>query len=439
MNWALSSYQLLSIPVSFALRLVFQFSDRGRVRLSERVGLWAWPDGRPDQPILWFHGASGGEIRGLIPIMERIKSRFPDYKILYTATNVAGLEIKCQAIDYRFLLPFDSPIAVKGAISQLDLRLLVIAETEIWPSLIKVISDRDVPIVVVNGRISDLTFSKYKKISFLTKAVLPLVDRILTGNRESVGRYLELGAPEDRLSFLGNSKYDGIATVSREDRDRFKARLWSNDYPTLVLGCIWPGEADYWIPVVAEALRGGKRFNVIVFPRHKEKYEFFEEHLKKHNLEFFKWSEVRELSERTASAEPGVVLMDSPGELLLSYGVGDLAFVGASLIDVGGHNPFVAVGQGALVAMGPHHHTVKQEVRDLQDVVGIEIVKSQDETRALIDKLVSGDSEIKSRAGKAQAVWRSHLGTSDKLASLIAEGYLKSTGSRAKVSASLTF
>ncbi len=382
----------------------FFLSPRGRIRLSERLGKWKF-----DKPsdVVWFHGASAGEVNGLLPIMQQFRSAFPSRKLLLTATSLSGLSVGKHLADFERLLPFDCDFLIKRALSSIKPKAFIGAETEIWPNLIQVLAQEGIPVTLVNARISEFTYPYYRALRPIVKQALQKCSAICASNEEVAQRFHSLGADKN-LKILGNAKYDLQPRFSSvKEVEAFRLMFFTSDLPTITLGSLRPGEERVWFPALKDLVEEG-RINVIVAPRHKEKFLFFEGALKRFGLTFGKRSDQR-------ATDQSILLLDTFGELESVYSFSELAFVGGSIARFGGHNPMEAAAYGCALLIGPHYGNVKEIVESLLSNDGIKIVANEIQARETLDFLLSNSSQLAAMREKAFNIWKEHSGASGRI------------------------
>lgn len=398
------AYSLLNMVVPPLLGPFFLMRPRGRSRLLERYGNWRLAaDG-----VLWFHGASMGEINGLLPVIDATRAAYPDTPVLVTATSVTGLERAASHADYLRLLPFDGRFWIKRALAQLKVRRFVFAETEIWPGLLDYLASAGVPVFLVNARISDYTFRRYRMISRFWGDFFGPITKILAATPAAAERFAELGAAPERLAICGNAKYDLAPRVTDEQQALELRRTFFGDNtdPVLVLGSLRPEEEDLWFPAVADAIRRGLCFNLLVAPRHKEKFSFFADRLTECNLSF------KRRSEREQSR---IILLDTMGELDSAYSFADAAFIGGTIADWGGHNPMEAAAYGACIALGPHVQNIEDIAAALKDKNALVTVKSGDDITKLLQMLCDEPERVRAMGRGAREVWQVNAGATERI------------------------
>lgn len=403
-------YNLFITCLSPLVIPLFLFSDRGRSRLAERFGAW----NLREKNVIWVHAASMGETIGVLPLIERIRNEFPKLNTLLTTTSVSGLKVAQGRVDHLRLLPFDSAVWLAHATSAIEIKALIISETELWPGLINFLNNRGVPIYIINGKLRDNAFSRYKLFIYFIARLLSIPKIILAADLESKDRYLSLGVNENRVIFAGNTKYDKPQIVLNElQNQQFKKLLFENDVPIITLGSIRPEEEQIWFPVIARISKEHKKLNFVVAPRHHEKFNYFADKLKDYSIEFERWS-VQSVNSNSI-IKCSVILLDTMGELNKFYAVSSLAFVGATLKDLGGHNPLEPAAYGIPICIGPYNKHIKEEVALLNKNDAVVTIKNQDDVYNLLLRVLSGDPLIKEIGSRAKKVSESSLGATQRV------------------------
>jgi 3-deoxy-D-manno-octulosonic-acid transferase len=198
-------YALASLPVSVAAGVLFLVSARGRARWRERFGSWGALSEKSARATMWFHGASAGELRGLLPVIERLEARFPDRHVLVTATSVTGLDAAAGRGRETRLLPFDSPVWIKRALRGRHIALFIQTETELWPGLLATLRDRAIPSFAVNAKITDYTAARYRRLAFLFRPLIEHFRCVCVSDELSLGRLFELRPSVRRFAVSGST------------------------------------------------------------------------------------------------------------------------------------------------------------------------------------------------------------------------------------------
>lgn len=272
----------------------------------------------------------------------------PEQPLLVTTITPTGQE-RAQAllggraaISY---LPYETDLAIRPFLDRFEPRSLILIEGDLWPLLLARVKRRHLPVAVVNGRISDRSFRRMKRLAPLLGPLLGRVDGFAVQTDEDRRRLIELGVSADRVRRTGNLKFE---TPEVELQPALEARLseLAAGRPILVAGSTMQGEESLVLDSF-EQLGGGDRALLVLAPRHPERWNEVEDVLKRRALE------VLRRSQWTSGKRPDVVLLDSLGELAALYRVTDAAFIGGTLVPTGGHNPLEAARFGVPIVVGP--------------------------------------------------------------------------------------
>lgn len=409
-------FNLYSAATTLASPLVaagMTLSARGRRRFEERLGAWG------TLPALewWFHGASVGEVQGLTPCLAEIRSRTRVDKILLSSTSPTGLDRGEASVDATRLLPLDAHWCVRRALRSVHAKRFVLAETELWPVLLREILSRQIPCYIVNGRVSDYTIRWYHALRGLFQPIMSEFQSVCVPNTEQQDRYRMLGVRPDRIYVTGHTKYDVepkiVGADARQAARQDLAPHWGEHDPVVVLGSIRPGEEAGWFAALSGIWTSGRRVRVIVAPRHMEKLDYFADKLDKSGARYVRWSQV------STNPDADVILLDAMGKLESAYAIANLAFVGATLVDIGGHNPLEPAMYGVPVVVGPYTSVIRDVVGEMRDAHGILEVTKDEGVSSVVERVVCRDSELLDLGHKGQQVWLRHRGAAKRVVSLI--------------------
>ncbi len=290
--------------------------------------------------VVWFHAVSVGETRAVLPLLKLFKERYPEKKVVfstitYTANRVAKNE-EPLLIDVLVYFPLDLSWVVKRAVARLGPSLFVVVEKEVWPNIIHTLHERGVPIVVVNGTVSERSFGRYKKLGFFFANIFSTITRFCARTQEDRDRAVALGVSAQRAVATGNLKFDIEDVELKEaDRESLGEELGIEpDDPLVVAGSTHAGEEEILIHVFRRLKEGFPALKLILAPRHPKRFDEVAALLRTSGLNFKRRTNKERAGERT-----DVVLLDTIGELTALYSLSTVAFVGGSLVEgVGGHN-----------------------------------------------------------------------------------------------------
>lgn len=360
-------YQLaltLLMPVGLAAWAVAAvFKKRAREGWTERLGFWPGVE----KGAVWVHGASLGEIRAVAPLLRALKDR--GLPLLVTATSTTGRNEAAAILGgygRAALLPVDHFLPLWIAFRKVRPSALVIAETEIWPGLLVEAKASGVPIIVVTGRISDKAFPKYLRYRRLVGMLLKLAKTIQAQSPLDAERYIALGANPAKVFVGGNMKFDLPPPDTADPVAVSLRRAKAGGWRVMVAGSVHPGEAATVFKGVENARGKGLRLGLVVAPRHLERMQEIEKELAATGGNSVRWSEMGtpvEASIIRSFSEGKAIFVDRVGLLARLYGGSEVAFVGGSLVPVGGHNLLEPLRWGVPVVFGPHM-TSAPDVRD---------------------------------------------------------------------------
>lgn len=385
------------------------FDSRWRKTLLERFGQGVWSTSIwSEREVIWFHGASVGEITGLSPAIFEIRKRFPGLLTLVTTTSYSGREeVKRRRLaDKAIVFPFDHPLVVRKVLAAVRPQLIVLAETELWPNFLFAAKDLQIPVLVVNGRMSEYSFPQYFRFRLLFRPLLRSMRRILVQTPADAERYRAVGALEDQLAICGSTKYSlQLETLSASERGAFATEIGiDTERPCFVAGSVRSGEDEIVIRAYAAAKAKVPTLQMIIAPRHPERFERVARVLYTHGIAFSRRSGLGVHGETSEASD--VVLLDSLGELQRVYALASFSFVGGSLVDIGGHNPFEPASCRSCVLIGPYRSNVKDMADELEAKGGLFLVRNEDELASTITRLAENPDECLARGARAYEVWR---------------------------------
>ena len=405
MRWRIVLYNvLLAVTVVVAAPwIAYQLLavSRRKEGISQRLGN---SPANPGSPV-WFHAVSVGEVRAVTPVMEELAKRLKNAsRMVLSTVTVTGQETarrECLFAENIFYFPLDFPLAVSRAFARIGPSMFITAETEFWPNFLFGCFKRGVPVVVVNGRISDRSFSRYMRFRWFFHPFLRGVSLFLMQSDEDARRILAMGAAEESVEVTGNTKYD-VKPVPAELP--VEVRNWAESSFLLVAGSTHGGEEE--IILNALEMTGLSDVRLAVVPRHPERFDEVAGLLLDRNIPFVRLSGLtagRRISEK-------VLLVDAMGVLDAFYSVAGAAFVGGSLVPVGGHNLLEPAMYGVPVLTGPN----LQNFRDIADALiesgGCRIVEDGDSLANALRSLKDNWQEWERMGNAAKSVFARRTG-----------------------------
>jgi 3-deoxy-D-manno-octulosonic-acid transferase len=362
-------YQLYGILLAFGFVLALPFylwKGRGTGKylrtFRERMGRKPYPPREPGVRSVWIHAVSVGEVLAARPLVAALKERLPGWRVLLSTTTPTGNAIAARSVraDGLFFAPFDWAGPVRAALVALDPALLVLVEREIWPNLIHEAHRRGARVAIVNGRLSERSFSRYLLVGAFLRRVLGEVDLFLMQAKPHAERIRGLGAPEARVQVTGNLKFDAALTTPPSEAllSRFGSAA-RGERPLFVAGSTTEGEEALVLTAFRRVRERVPDAALLVAPRHPERFDLVPPLVAAAGLRCV----------RRSTLAPGswlheeVALLDTLGELASVYALADVVFVGGSLVPSGGHNVLEPAAAGRAVIVGGHMENF-QEIAD---------------------------------------------------------------------------
>jgi 3-deoxy-D-manno-octulosonic-acid transferase len=394
---------VLTLPL---LPLMALLGARYRTGLAGRLGYYSrdlldsFAGSRP----VWVHAASVGEVRSVAPLIHALKARAPQRKILlstFTATGNRQASL-IAGVDGVIFLPLDLFWIVRRALAKFDPALLIIIETEIWPNLLRQAHRRGVPTLLLSGRLSPKAAARYRLFGRFIARALRCFSAVGMQSAQDAERIISLGADETKVSVVGSLKAARTPT-----KELAHAAMKSLDGKILlVAGSTHSGEEESLLEAIALARRNHPKLSLVLAPRHPERFGEVEQLLANSGLLF----------QRRSQAAPAhwfdkdVLLLDSIGELVDFFAAADVAFVGGSLVDSGGHNVLEPARFGKPILFGPHMDNFHNLARDMViQGAALEVTNAAEIADAL--KVLLADPIKRGEMGeRAAEIARTHQG-----------------------------
>ena len=362
-------YILYSLVLALALLVslpwwALQLLRLGKYRagLKERLGLVPARLARASQRgSIWIHAVSVGEVLAVSHLLEELHKANPETKIYISTTTATGQRLARERFgeDRVFFMPLDFRFALRGYLEFLRPRLLILAETEFWPNLLHRAKRCGAAIAIVNARVSDRSFPRYRRFRRLFSRSLSEVDLFLAQTEEDAQRLRAIGAPAERVQVSGNLKFD-VRSASRSSLAEAIRQASGENRHIIACGSTTEGEEELLLEAFRSVLQQFPSATMILAPRHPERFGRVASLVAASGIALVRrsgWAAKSPIS-------GGVFLLDSVGELAALYQLADVAFVGGSLLPgVGGHNILEPAQHGVPILVGPNTHNFREIVR----------------------------------------------------------------------------
>ena len=415
-----SVYFLYSLLVLLALIAstpwwLLQMWRHGKYRTgwSERLG--GVPERlscHPAEQTIWVHAVSVGEVLAMSHIIERLQRELPRWRIVVSTTTDTGQKLARQRFGEEnvFYLPLDLPFAVRPYFRAVRPTLLVLAESEFWPNLLRSAQLAGAKVAVVNARISDRSLPGYFRFRRLLRPMMQNIDLFLAQSDEDACRLMQIGAPPERVQVSGNLKFE----VKKPEKSHivavFEEAVRRGEIgPVIVAGSTLEGEEAMLLDAFREVQWRHQSALLVLAPRHPERFDRVAEMISRSGMSYQR----RSRWDGVSSIAPGIFLLDSIGELAAIYQVSELAFVGGSLVPRGGHNVVEAAQFGKAILVGPF----TENFRDIIDIFlhadALRVVNTQSLVPTLL-QLVANAEERAALGDRALEVMCAQQGATEK-------------------------
>lgn len=426
MGWLLNGiYSVLAICI--APVILWKRFRTGKYRDGWSQKLWgSLPSRTSTRECLWFHAVSVGEVLQLRTVLQQLLTRHPDVDIVISTTTSTGHSVAREQFPQHTVcyFPLDFTWSVRRAIRRIQPSAIVLVELELWPNFIRTASAMQVPLALINGRISEKSFRGYRRIRVLMQRLFARFELLAVQDDTYAERLIALGAPEDVVHVTGSVKFDGVKTdrnnsLTHSIRESLGLKT---DEIVFLAGSTQSPEEEVAIRIWLELRETFPNLRLVLVPRHQERFEDVANLVKRFGLPLVRRSVVRDA--RTSSLaqtdETPVVLVDTLGELNACWGFVDLAFVGGTLsVGRGGQNMIEPAGYGAAVVVGPDTKNFRSVVDLLITGDAIRVAQNADELQAVITGWLQNPAEAREMGRRAQQLVLTQQGATTRTCELL--------------------
>jgi 3-deoxy-D-manno-octulosonic-acid transferase len=401
----------LAVPFAFAAVLWRGLRDRGYWQApGERFG---WGRASGDGSI-WLHAVSLGEVSAAAPLVRALRLRYPQNPMVLTSATptgrARGRALFGDTVDVRFL-PYDTPGAVARFLDRIRPRLGIIMETELWPNLFSECERRGVPLLLASARLSARSVARYRRFGSLARGIFSATTLIAAQTREDAERFIAIGAGSAATRVVGNIKFDLEVGAGASSEGRELRGSLGGARPVWIAGSTHAGEEEQVLAaheeLPADAL-------LLLVPRHPDRFESVAELLNQRGVKF-----VRRSARLAPDAATRVLLVDTVGELATLYAAADAAFVGGSLVPIGGHNLLEPAALGLPVLTGPSHANGEEIARLLLAEGAALEVSDARELAAALSRLLADPHERRRMGDIGRRIVESNRGSVARLLELM--------------------
>ncbi len=373
---------------------------------------------------VWIHAVSVGEIFVALEYMKELRRRHPEMLFLFSTTTSTGhamAEKNLPAHARLIYFPVDFPWIVNRVLALINPVALVLVENELWPNMVRLARRRGIPIMLVNGRISEHSYRGYSRLKVFTRPLLSQVDLLCVQSDNDRQRLLSLGGQPDRLHVVGSAKYD---LTPSGDGGAEKARKVletvgiTRDHLVLLGGSTWPGEEAILLDIYKTVKTRFPKLVLVLVPRHFERAPEVLKELEVHGVKYVRRSQMT-MDQQASSTAPDVLLVDTTGELRGFYACADIIFVGKSLTQHGGQNIIEPAMAAKPVIVGPNMENFAPVMSDFLAAEAMLQVQNGEELKNAIERLLADAGLRKNLSERAARLVREKAGVVKKTIDLV--------------------
>ncbi|MBW8041579.1 MAG: 3-deoxy-D-manno-octulosonic acid transferase [Planctomycetes bacterium] len=373
----------------------------------------------PEKKCIWLHAVSVGEVNAAKTIIEELQNTFPDFEIVISTTTDTGFARATNIFGEKFKVfyfPLDFSWIMLRAFGKIRPSICLLMEQEVWPNFVHFAQQSNIPVVVVNGRISDKAFARCKKLKLISRIIYRKVTLILAQTQEYAQRFISIGAPEDKVIVTGSLKYDTAQITDKvEGTDALAAQLNITGERLWVAGATGPGEEKIILDVFTNLTtqQQFKDLRLVIVPRKPERFDEVAQLIKDAGFDFVRYSDIKNSDAKCPDKTP-VILGDTMGDLRKFYSLATIIFVGRTLVPMGGSDMIEAAALGKPTLFGPHAFNFRQTVDALLKDEGAVMVKDEQDLLQAMQKCLSDPDFTRKIAQNGQEVIKKNQGATKK-------------------------
>ena len=384
----------IALPFIYTARAI---SGKFLYGWKEKFGFFKTPD--LGEKIIMYHGVSVGEVIALENLIKKTEETFTDYKIVVTTGTKTGQEIAQKKYgniaDYITYFPFDIPFCVKRFLTKINPSIVMIAETELWPNFAYYCKQKNIPLFIINGRISDATYNSYKRMKFFFRKILRFYTGIYTQSLYDNEKLINIGSDPDKTEVMKNLKFD---------IKKSKEKIYMGMGRIIIAGSTHKGEDEIILNSFSSLKKEFRDIKLMLAPRHLNRIPHVIELIKSCNLPYGFRSKGENFNDKD------IIILDTLGELGKMYQICNFAFIGGSFNKTGGHNPLEAVVYSKPVISGPSVHNFRDIYGILTRSKAGKIVKTPEELTDYMHKLLSDKNFYDQSSKDCEAIFNDQQG-----------------------------
>lgn len=417
MKYILDLCYLLTLAV-ISPKVIYRIIRHNRYRYGWGERLGKISRRRSQDRCVWIHAVSVGEVNSARTLIAGLKEKIPAYEIVISATTDTGYAQAKSLYGNEhsvFYFPFDISSIMQRAFNRLDPAVCLLMELEVWPNLVATARKRNVPVVVVNGRISDRSFPRYKVIKPLIRKTFAKVTLFLAQTNEYAQRFIALGGRAENTHVTGTLKYDTAEITDKiAGAEELKAALAIGDERLWVVGGTGPGEEKIILEVFRKLKNQFDDLRLAIVPRKPERFEEVAQLITQSGFENIRYSQVVNSQSKIINKSSAVILGDTMGDLRKFYSLAAIVFIGRSLVPMGGSDMMESTAMGKCTIFGPHTFNFKQTVSALLADNGAIEVEDGEELFTIMRECLSNADFVEAIATSGRNVIKNNQGATEK-------------------------
>ncbi len=383
---------------------------------------------------IWLHAVSLGEVNAAKTLVEELENRFSNFEIVISTTTDTGFA-RASAVfgaNYKvFYFPFDFSCTMRRAFHGIQPAICILMELEVWPNFVLIADQLHTPVIVVNGRMSDKSFSRYKKVKPFAKEIFRKLSLTLAQTDEYAQRFIEIGCPAKKVIITGSLKYDTAQITDKvEGADKLAAQLNIGNEKLWVAGATGPGEEQIILDVYKQLTQQEQFSNLrlAIVPRKPERFDEVAQLIEQSGFNLIRYNQIKNnttkksnIKQQVTSNESRVILGDTMGDLRKFYSLATVIFAGRSLVPMGSSDIIEAAALGKCTIFGPSVFNFQQTADDLLAAQGGIMVKDKQDLLETMQKCLNEPDFTKKIARNGQNVIRNNQGATQKTVDRIAK------------------
>ncbi|MHC4265091.1 MAG: 3-deoxy-D-manno-octulosonic acid transferase [Planctomycetota bacterium] len=422
----LIDFLYLLAAIGFCPKLIYRSIKQNRYRNGWGQRFGKISRNYPEKKCIWIHAVSVGEVNAVKTIIEKLEEQFGNYEIVISTTTDTGYARANTVYGdrfYVFYFPLDFSCIMRKAFRRIQPSVCLLMELEVWPNLVDIAKSLNIPVIVVNGRISERSFGRYKKVRPFVKRIFEKMTLVLSQTEEYAQRFREIGAPVEKIIVTGTLKYDTAQITDRvKGAYELATQLGIDDERLWVAGGTGNDEEQIIIEVFKQLkeIDAFADLRLVVVPRKPERFDEVAQLTEQAGFSFVRYSSFKNKDTKCIK-KTDVILGDTMGDLRKFYSVATIIFVGRSLVPMGGSDMMEAAALGKCTMFGPHAFNFKQTVDVLLEGEGAILVTDKDELLEQMRECLNDSYLSHKIAENGREVIRRNQGATEKAVNAIAK------------------